>query len=430
MRGSRGQGTVEYLALVLLVAVLGGAAATAASADGRDIARAVPREVIRALCLVGGGDCDRDRQACPVSSTTTRAGATLRIAVLRLGRHHVLIEELRSDGRVALTLLEEREGGAEVAAGAKAALRLGATELAVGGSVRAAALIRSGRGRTWIVPAGARADALRSRLRAHFAAAPARELTPDFVAERVLPSLPAPAETFGATGLEVGADGRLSRGRASLAAGLTAEDTAGTRTDRATGARTFVIRRRNELVGSAEAVGASASGSGDRETEYALTVDRDGRPVDLAVTETGRLGVSMDLPPRLQPAVGLLGLPTEGRHAWVSETHLDLDDPESLVVAGRVIAALRDPSPRFGDVVAVSAALERRLAERGVVDARAYRVSGEEYGGEVDARAGPVGIGADIGAGTETAHLVAAATRGIDGEWRTREDCLEAARSR
>ena len=54
MRSDRGQGTVEYLAVVLLVAVVvgGGATAAAATGAGADIATAVPREVIRALCIV------------------------------------------------------------------------------------------------------------------------------------------------------------------------------------------------------------------------------------------------------------------------------------------------------------------------------------------------------------------------------------------
>ena len=56
-------------------------------------------------------------------------------------------------------------------------------------------------------------------------------------------------------------------------------------------------------------------------------------------------------------------------------------------------------------------------------------MEGERYGGEIDVRAGGVGAGLDIEAGSESARLLAAATRGIDGEWRTREDCLAAARA-
>ena len=69
MRSARGQGTVEYLAVVLLVAfALGGGTAAVASAAGADIATAVPHEVLRALCIVSGGDCDRDRAPCDVDA--------------------------------------------------------------------------------------------------------------------------------------------------------------------------------------------------------------------------------------------------------------------------------------------------------------------------------------------------------------------------
>jgi hypothetical protein len=429
MHPSRGQGTVEYLGVVALVALVGGAAATVAVAGGRDIARAVPREVIRALCLVGGGDCDRDRKACPVRSRALRAGATVRVAFVRLGRHHGLVEELRSDGTVALTLVEERAGGAEAGTGARAALRLGGSVLAIGGGVRAAALVRAGRGSTWIVPRGARAEALRSRLRAHFRVAPARELAPGFLARRVLPELPPPVESFGDAGLEVSAGASASRGMGSLAASLSAEELAGSRIDHVGGGRTFYIRRRNALEGSGSAAGATAAGTGEHGSEYALTVDRGGRPIDLAVIETGSLAGSIDLPTRLQPVAGLLDLSGRGRRAWVTETHLDLTDAESLAVAGRALRALRDPALRVGDAVAVSVALERRLAEHGVVDARAYALEGERYGGELDARVGGVGAGVDVEVGGESARLVAAVTRGIDGQWRRRDDCLAAARA-
>ena len=143
--------------------------------------------------------------------------------------------------------------------------------------------------------------------------------------------------------------------------------------------------------------------------------------------ETGSLAGSIDLPARLQPVAGLLELPSRGRRAWVTETHLDLTDAESLAIAGHALRALRDPALRVGDAVAISAALERRLAERGVVDARTYALEGERYGGELDAGVGGLGAGIDVEAGRESARLVTAVTRGIDGQWRRREDCLAAA---
>jgi hypothetical protein len=429
MRSARGQGTVEYLAVVLLVALVAGAgAAVAAGGAGPGIATAVPRQLIRALCVVRGGACDRDRAACPVRSQTTRAGATVTVAFVKLGRHHLLLREERSDRSVVLTLVEERSGGAEAGTDARAVLRLGRSQVAVGGEVRAAALIRIGSGSTWVAR-GAAADMLERRLRTHFAAAPARDLAPGFLERRVLPALPAPVETFGDRGIEVSGDLGLARGAGSVAAGLSAADVAGTRVDRVTGRRTFYLRRSNELDASGAVASAGADGAAAGETEYALTVDRDGRPVDLAVIASGSLGGSIDLPTRLQPLAGMLDVPTRGRRAWVTESHLDLTDAESLAVARNLLAAVREPRPRLGGPAGISPALERRLDERAVVDARTYTLAGSEYGADLHGRVGGVGAGVDVAAGTESAQLVAAMTRGIDGQWRRRDDCLEEAQT-
>src|ERR1700750_3237550 len=86
MRSARGQGTVEYLAVVLLVAgALGGEPAAVANAAGADIATAVPHEVRRALCIVSGGDCDRDRAPCDVASDTRSRSMAVTITVVQVG---------------------------------------------------------------------------------------------------------------------------------------------------------------------------------------------------------------------------------------------------------------------------------------------------------------------------------------------------------
>ena len=61
-----------------------------------------------------------------------------------------------------------------------------------------------------------------------------------------------------------------------------------------------------------------------------------------------------------------------------------------------------------------------------VIDARTYAIDNDTSGLE-----GRVGRGAQIGfeyeKRTEKARLVAATTRGIDGQWRVRDDCLKEA---
>jgi hypothetical protein len=212
--------------------------------------------------------------------------------------------------------------------------------------------------------------------------------------------------------------------------GISAADTAGSRVDTATGQRTFYLRRRNSASASVTAGEAAGEGAGASETEYAVTVDRDGRPVTLTVIDTGTLSGSMDLPPRLQPLAGALAVPTRGNRAWVTESHLDLSEPDNLAAAQQVVAQLRAPRPRLGGLVDVPEALERALEERAVINARTYSMSGSSYGGELAGRVGGVGVGVDITAKeTESAHLVAAMTRGADGGWRRRDDCLKEART-
>ncbi|MEA2287074.1 MAG: hypothetical protein QOJ21_3117 [Solirubrobacteraceae bacterium] len=430
MRCARGQGTIEYLAVVLLVAVVAGAGtAVAAGASGGDIAPAVTRQFIRALCKVTGGDCDRDRAPCPTHSKSERRGATVTIAIVKLGRHHMLLREERSDGTVALTLVEEDQGGVEAGTGVKAALSLGRSKIAVGGEARAAALVKAGSGSTWITK-GEETAMLEARLRAHFDAAPAKPLLPGFAAERVLPTLRAPDETFGDRGLDVSGHAGASRGARAADVGISAADTAGSRVDTATGRRMFYLRRRNSASASVAAKGATGEGAGASATEYAVTVDRDGRPVTLTVIDTGTLSGSMDLPPRLQPLAGALAVPTRGNRAWVTESHLDLSEPDNLAAAQQLVAQLRAPRPRLGGLVDVPEALERALEERAVINARTYSMSGSSYGGQLAGRVGGVGAAVDITANeTESAHLVAAMTRGGDGRWRRRDDCLKEART-
>src|ERR1700750_611102 len=105
MHHARGQGTVEYIAVLLLVTlVLGGGTAAASSGAGADITTAVPHQVMRALCIVTGGNCDRDTAPCVTGSATDAKSWSATVAVVRLGHGRVLVRERRSDGTETVTL--------------------------------------------------------------------------------------------------------------------------------------------------------------------------------------------------------------------------------------------------------------------------------------------------------------------------------------
>ena len=66
------------------------------------------------------------------------------------------------------------------------------------------------------------------------------------------------------------------------------------------------------------------------------------------------------------------------------------------------------------------------MRDAAVIDARTYAVDDETRGAEGHAGA-ELQIGGKYQTSTESARLVAATTRGLDGQWRVRDDCLEEA---
>jgi Flp pilus assembly pilin Flp len=398
----RGQATLEYAVVVLVVALVLVTAGGVAAAQGDGVADGFTRQVARALCLVSAGDCDRELEPCVVGTGTWTRQAAGTVVVLRLGTDRTVITEERSDGTLTVTFVEADAGGLDLGSGVGG--HVGAVRL--GGDLAATVLARSGDGAVWELPDARQAPALLERLRRG----------------RWAVGEPAPAATFDEFAWSVALTGAVGA-KVQGALGLTAADTYGVRRERSSGRRTFYVRRANDLVGTATLRDTGGSVSAAREEEYAVTVDADGRPVDLAVLRHGRLGGSADLPELVQPAAGLLSVPTRGDRAWVTETHLDLTDPANAATAGAFLAQVRSPRPRLGQAVDVSRALARRLERNGVVHASTYALVGRTSGFDVRGGAGPVRGGLTWSTAETGARLLAAATRGRDGTWVHRVDC-------
>ena len=311
MRSARGQGTVEYLAVVLLVAfALGGGTAAVASAAGADIATAVPHEVLRALCIVSGGDCDRDRAPCDVDSDSRARSWAVTIAVVKLGH----------DKRVTVTppLGRHVRGDARDRAHRR---RRGERRRAGEGRPRDEAASPP-------APTSPSARPARSLAAARGSSGPRLKPTASCGRSRSTPC----CLRRQSTGTR-----RPSRRRATPAIGTIANASGGVlaglaggwEADRRTGNRTYFLS--GSVGGQADAsvkgskVAASVAGSdSDR---YALTVAPDGRWIDLAVTRTGELGTSVALPKDVAAALGTLDLPGSPPRRWVTDSHLDLADP-------------------------------------------------------------------------------------------------------
>jgi hypothetical protein len=412
-RDETGQATVDYAAVVLAVSLVLVAAGGVAATRGAGVADALSRQIARALCIVIGGDCDREREPCVVATAmhTRRNGLT--VIVGRLESDRIVLQEQRSDGSVVVTYLEHEGAGLDVDAGTGAHVAIGDRKLRVGGELAASVLAREGDGAIWELPDAHAVTRLVERLRR------GRWAT----------------EVAGAQS-RIGEHDVTARAEAGLAVrgiggafGLTAGDVWGSRTEPATGQRTFYVRRANELVATGSVRGIGASGGASAEEEYAVTVDAAGRAVDLAVLRTGRLGASADLPAAIQPAAGLLAVPTRGERVWVTEAHLDLSDPDDAALARSFVAQVRDPRPRLGAAVDVSRRLAERLDRAAVIHARTYALQATTSGLDVHGSARGIKGALTHQTVEERSRLLAAATRGRDGSWVTREDCESAARA-
>jgi len=411
MRNDRGQGTVEYLAVVLLVALVlgGGATAAAATGAGADIATAVPREVIRALCIVRGGDCDRDRAPCDVASRSKSISWAVAVAVIKFGHDKTVTVTERSDGTFAVTLDTAPVGGVETSTGARAKVSLGKRSFSAGADISAGMTVAYAHGKTWI---------LRSKAAAVQLAAAIRDDAP----------LP-PADIDGHDVNVKTSAGASAGGVANVSAGLHAALGGGVQTDRKSGSTTyfFTVGMAGEAGATVEGADATASVSGSAGGQFALTIGPDGRWLDLAMVSTGELAARADLPPQVAPIAGALDVPTRGGRRWVVESHLDLTEAGNLAAARNLLARLEDPlhPQRIPGAVA---ALSRRMDDNAVVDARTYAVDEETRGAE-----GHAGVELQLGGkfekSTENTRLVAASTRGIDGQWRVRNECLREART-
>jgi hypothetical protein len=185
---------------------------------------------------------------------------------------------------------------------------------------------------------------------------------------------------------------------------LTFDRHAASRVDRRTGHKTISIRGRGVLW--------------DGET-YAVELDAAGRPLDLQVLTTGRFGGTRDLPDAVQPVAGLLSTGTGSERVYEVTAHLDLTDAENLAAAQALLDAVAHRRAGTG----ASAALRERIAARGTVEARVL----EEHVSADDlaingALAGRLGGAARVERSTR--RLLAAASRGLDGQWLVRDDCV------
>lgn len=402
----RGQGTVEWVGLVTAVAVLLAAGAALAQAAG--LGATVSRQLARAYCLVRGGDCEHDREPCVVRSYRSSSGLVVRLLVLTLGGDRKALVERLSDGTTRITRLDGARLGAT--AGVGGSLRIG--RLGVGAELTASATMRPQGSRTWLV----RSDD------------EARRLVAAMLADR---QVRPPDMRTATVATELDGGGRLYAGRmkgerpkpaVTVRGGLGFDRTDTVTIDRRTGRRVIsvaanVSAKVGLLTGRRERFGTAATaGSGDE--SYAIELDASGRPIDLQVT-----ALTTAVPAIARPfAAGLGGGGQARGRSYLTTAHLDLTDPVNLALARDFIGSMKgspkQPLPDLDD------RLREQIERQAAVETRAY--DNDESGGTHLAATLSAGVrlGAAYDSGGGSARLVAAASRGLDGQWLAREDCV------
>jgi hypothetical protein len=400
MRSMRGQATVEYVALIAVLALLSSAALTKATGGAPGIVNAVAGQIRRALCIVGGGPCpDLTRRPCTVASTRDAHHVAVDILLVRIDQERFVLRERMSDATVRLTVARSGAAGAAVGAGARAAVTVRGRRIGLSAEARAGAQGVLGGGKVFVARDEREADAFMRAIR-----------------DGRSPPRP-PREVF----VEGGTRGLGQIGIGSMLAGASLEGLAGTtigaRRDERTGAVTLALNWGGSGWGVATVALGGPAGTANRATMLGLTLDRHRRPTELSFSAGGALAAGTALPPGLARVLGSAsGAPmSTGGRRWELVARLDLHDPAVAAAWARV-----RHDPGSGDAIH---ALGAMIRDRAHLDVRTYRTSGSYDGG-----AAAISFGARIGGeydhAIDRSRLLTASSRPPGGLWEPRLDCV------
>ncbi len=394
MGSERGQATVDYVAIVAVLAIVFSAALASAGIGAPGIVNAVAGQVRHALCLVGGGPCPQWRsKPCAVATTRKQRHLAVNLLVVRLDHDRYVLRETMSDGTVRLTVGRMSAGGVELGIGAHArAGNVGASDEA-----RIAAQLAYGSGNVYV--------ARDAREAARFMTAIADGRSPARPREDLHEGGPRGLATLG-----IGAAWLKALGGTLL----------GVKRDLRSGDVTLTLNANRSGWGAITA-GLGPAVASDGATTFGLTLDRQRRPIELSVAATGSaaggaalpLFVTRSLRSARANAGGMPG--SLGGRRWELGARLDLRDP----VVAAAWARFRD-DPTSGDAIRALGAAIRDLA---ALDVRTYRTSSTS-GGVAAGIAGGVRLGAEYEHTDDRSELIAASSRPSGGLWEPRIDCV------
>ena len=403
LRAERGQATIDYVALLALVALLLAVGAGIATAAAPGFVNAVVGQFSRALCLVAGGDCPiAPRRPCTVASTRDAQHGAVNLGIVRLGDDRYVLRERLSDGTIRLTLAVRDGGGVEGGVGGRANVDLGRHKISVEREARGGIEGVIGHGEVFYARTEREADAL---LAAHLRG-----------------DGPRASEVFAEGGVRAfgRVSGKSAGGPGGQLDGLTSA-ILGARRDRRNGQVTVSLGAGASGSGIVSVLIGGGAGILDGQAVLGLTLDRRGRPAELTLSATGKATDGAMLPKGIVDAMVQAGDPrtqtATGGRRWEVGARADRRDP---AVAGAWQAFRRAPTSS-----AATGALGEALRDHATVDVRTYALNSSTsgFGGSV---ALGIKFGGEYEHAVDRAKLLAAARRPPFGLWEARTDCLEA----
>ena len=400
-RFERGQATVDYTALLAIVAVLLGTLAALFPSGARGMVNAVRAQTAHALCVVTGKACRRDRtRPCAVAMRreTRRYGIT--IGFVRLDKDRFVMRELMSDGTVRLTVIKRLGGGLEMGVGARVQVEQDLRSGGLKSETKFGGEGVWGSGKVYVARDAKEAKRI---MRA--------------IADGDDPPVPI-SESF----VDGGVRGMVSLATGGVVAGTELEAVSprllAVRRNHRTGARTITLSLGASGSALARSVVGGPTASLDATTIFGLTLDRRRRPVELSLLAFGNVAGGARLPIPLATVLALNGsqdVPANlaGRR-WEFAARVDLTD--------RDVAAAWKRFRGSPTSIAAIRGLAQALRERAHFDARVYRARNSLNGTSVG-----IALGLKLGADTEHAieryNLLSASSRPPGGLWETRVDC-------
>ena len=399
MRSTSGQATIDYVAIVAVLAIVFGLAVGVAPAGAAGIVNAVTGQIRHALCLVGGGPCaDPRTKPCTVASTRDLRHFAVKVFVFRIDHDRSVLREEMSDGTVRLTVTRSGAAGPGLAVGATAQVSVGGRPVGAKNELEAAAQGSGGYAKVYVARDEREAGVFMRALRDGRSPAPPREVFH-----------------------EAGVRGLSEPGIGSAWIEGVSGTTVGLRRDRRTGETTLTLNAGASGWGAVTTALGGPAGAADRATTLGLTRDRNRRPTELSLSGGGTLAAGAALPLPLKRA--LLGAKRnaslgelDGRR-WEINARLSLLDP---IVAAAWARFRRDPAS--ADAIG---ALGGAIRDRAYLDVRAYRTGSTASGGAVSVAAG-VRLGGEYDHVVDEARLISASSRPPAGLWEKRFDCVSA----